>query len=167
MSAFSLRPAAPDDEALLLELYASTRAAEMAMVPWPDQQKAAFIHMQFQAQRAHYTQYHPNSRHEIILRDGTPVGRLWVDREADRIHILDLVILPRLRNAGTGTAVLQELLAEAAGTGQAVTIHVESFSPSVRLLRRLGFHDLGGTELHRLFEWKQEGESQHGAAVHR
>lgn len=38
------------DEQFLTELYASTRAAEMAIVPWESEQKRAFLKMQFEAQ---------------------------------------------------------------------------------------------------------------------
>ena len=38
-SAITLRPVVAEDEPLLLELYASTRAAEMAMVPWTREQQ--------------------------------------------------------------------------------------------------------------------------------
>ena len=46
----SLRPIAPDDEELLFRVYASTRAEELAAVAWTDEQKAAFLRMQFAAQ---------------------------------------------------------------------------------------------------------------------
>jgi len=47
----TLRDASVEDEGLLLEIYSSTRAKEMALVPWSDPQKEAFVKMQFQAQQ--------------------------------------------------------------------------------------------------------------------
>jgi len=50
----TLRPVTPEDETILLELYASTRADEMSLVPWSDEQKRAFVLAQFNAQQLHY-----------------------------------------------------------------------------------------------------------------
>ena len=41
-----LRPVEATDDAFLRDVYASTRATEMAMVPWSDEEKAAFLDMQ-------------------------------------------------------------------------------------------------------------------------
>ena len=42
----TLRPCTDDDLPFLLEVYASTRADEMAIVPWTDEEKQAFVRMQ-------------------------------------------------------------------------------------------------------------------------
>ena len=47
----SLRPVQPADAPFLLEVYASTRTSEMALVPWTDEQRHAFISSQFAAQQ--------------------------------------------------------------------------------------------------------------------
>jgi hypothetical protein len=77
---YTLRPVQEADEALLLELYSSTRADEMALVPWDAAQKQAFLQMQFSAQQMHYRNYFPHATHDVIVTDGQPVGRLYVDR---------------------------------------------------------------------------------------
>ncbi|MBA4174599.1 MAG: GNAT family N-acetyltransferase, partial [Hyphomicrobium sp.] len=51
----ALRPEAAADDAYLLALYATTRAAELEQVQgWTPEQKQAFVAMQFNAQRHHY-----------------------------------------------------------------------------------------------------------------
>jgi len=42
------------DESFLLTVCASTRSKEMAVVSWSDEQKRAFLEMQFQAQHNYY-----------------------------------------------------------------------------------------------------------------
>ena len=42
-----LREATPEDESFLLEVYASTRIEELQGTGWTDEQKLAFIKMQF------------------------------------------------------------------------------------------------------------------------
>jgi len=48
--ALALRPAGPEDIAFLFRVYASTRTEELAPVPWSDEQKRAFLAMQFDLQ---------------------------------------------------------------------------------------------------------------------
>lgn len=135
----TLRPVQPEDEALLLELYGSTRAEELSRVPWSTEQKDAFVRMQFLAQTQHYAAEYPRASHHIVCLSGASVGRLYLDRGPERFHILDVTILPRFRGNGVGTAVLEQIAAEAALGGKPVTIYVESFNPSVRLFGKLGF----------------------------
>ena len=135
----ALRPVGPEDDDLLLELYASTRAYEMALVPWTDEQRAAFINMQFTAQKTHYAQYYPTASHDVIMSDGRGVGRLYVGRLDDEIRIVDITILPAERNAGIGSYLLKQLLDEADSTGKVTRIYVETFNPSLKLFERLGF----------------------------
>lgn len=154
MKSYTLRPAAPADDPFLLAVYASTRAAELAMVPWTDAQKETFLQMQTAAQRQHYQASYPTGQHLLILCGEEAVGRLWLDRQPDRIHLLDITLLPRHRNSGIGGALLKDLQAEAAGSGQAITVYVESFSPSVPFFVRLGFVHAGQTGAHLLLRWE-------------
>ena len=135
----TLRPATPDDEAFLLEVYSSTRADEMARVPWTDAQREAFLKMQFEAQQLHYRTHNPTATHDIILQDNRPIGRLYVARREQEIRIMDITLLPAHRNQGIGTPLIKELMAEAEAAGKPLTIWVESFNPSLRLFERLGF----------------------------
>jgi GNAT superfamily N-acetyltransferase len=127
------------DEEFLLEVYASTRAEEMARVPWSLEQKNAFVRMQFVAQKQHYAAEYPQATHDVIYFDDEPVGRLYLDRGQEKFHVLDITILPRFRGSGVGSVVLKQILAEAAQSGKPVTIYIESFNPSLRLFGQLGF----------------------------
>ncbi|OIN95142.1 MAG: hypothetical protein AUJ21_03710 [Anaerolineae bacterium CG1_02_58_13] len=99
IAAYTLRPVQEKDEALLLAIYSSARADEMALLPWDAALKQAFLQMQFSAQQKHYRSYFPQAAHNMILAEGRPVGRLYVDRRETAIHILDVTLLPRLRRA--------------------------------------------------------------------
>ncbi|HLJ50890.1 MAG TPA: GNAT family N-acetyltransferase [Bryobacteraceae bacterium] len=135
----SLQSVCETDDPFLFELYASTREAELSQVPWTDTQKQAFLQMQFDAQKRGYKSTHPGAEHQLICADGVPVGRLYLDRLADRLHILDITVAPRFRHSGFGSCVLRGILDEANTKNKMVTIYVESFNPSVRLFQRLGF----------------------------
>ena len=57
----TLRPAGPDDYDFLVEVYGSTRAEELALVPWTNEQRDAFIRSQFNAQQEHYRKTYPGA----------------------------------------------------------------------------------------------------------
>ena len=152
----TLRPVEAGDEPLLLRVYASTRAQELALVSWSDEQKAAFVRMQFEAQQRHYAAQFPGAAHDIICHNEMPVGRLYVARLPEALHIADITVLPEHRNAGIGSFLLGQLLREAAQAGKSVRIYVESFNPSLRLFERLGFRKAEENGLHFLMEWHEE-----------
>lgn len=158
----TLRPVTPADDGTVFEAYASTRAAEMSMVPWTDEQRSAFLRMQLTAQLTHYQAYHPQAEHQVILADGRPAGRLYLDRQPDALHILDLTILPRFRNLGIGTRILHDLQAEAAPQDKSVRVHVETHGPERRLYERLGFTVTADKGLHLLLEWRPDPSTERG-----
>ena len=139
MDGLALRPAEPEDEEFLYRVYAGTRTEELALVPWDQAQKEAFLRSQFDAQSRWYREHYARATYELILIDGKPAGRLYVHRGETEIRIVDIALLAEHRGTGVGTSLLHDLLAEAAASGRRVTIHVERFNPALRLYERLGF----------------------------
>src|SRR5882762_6493081 len=87
----TLREVSSLDEEFLLDLYRSVREAEMAMVPWTDEQRSAFVRHQFAAQRNHYRAEFPGAQHCILLKDDAPVGMLYIDFTHADVKIVDLI----------------------------------------------------------------------------
>lgn len=141
------------DLPFLARLYASTRTEELAAAPWSDQQKAAFLDMQFRAQHVHYQRYYPQADWLVAMRAGEDVGRLYLERGPNQHCIIDIAFLPAHRGNGLGTALLRDLLDEAAAAGRAITIHVEKFNPAMRLYRRLGFITEQDKGVYDLMRW--------------
>jgi GNAT superfamily N-acetyltransferase len=140
---FAVRREVQADTAFLKRLYASTRESEIAQVTdWSDEQRDAFLAQQFQAQRRHYYAEFADSAFLVIERDGAPVGRLYLERRGDTLHILDIALLPEARGHGTGTALLEAVIAQAAEMHCGVGIFVERFNPASRLYQRLGFVEI-------------------------
>ena len=153
IAAYTLRPVQEEDEELLLELYSSTRADEMALVSWDAVQKQTFLQMQFSAQQRHYRAYFPHATHDLILAEGQPVGRLYVDRREAEIRILDITLLPQARGRGIGMRIIQDLMKEADFQNQSCSIYVESFNQSLGLFQRLGFVKTEESGASWLMEW--------------
>jgi len=155
----TLRPVGPTDYEFLLEVYSSTRADELALVPWTSEQQQLFVRSQFAAQQAHYAEKYPGASHDIIMSSGRPVGRLYVARLDHEIRIVDITILPTERNCGIGTYLIKQILDEAKGAGKLTRIYVEEFNPSLRLFERLGFSVSAQHGMHLLLEWSPSNSS--------
>ena len=133
------------------------RHRRVRAVQWTDEEKAAFLWQQFTLQQHQYYQEHyDGATFDVILRDATPVGRLYVARWPNEIRIIDIALLPAHRKSGIGTALLNELLAEGTATGKRVTIHVERFNPAMRLYQRLGFSEVFDRGVYAMMEWSAE-----------
>jgi GNAT superfamily N-acetyltransferase len=152
----AFRPIGEADLPFLSLLYASTRAEELAVTGWSDAQKTAFLQAQFDAQHAHYQKYYQGSDFFVIMRARAPIGRLYLARWSGEHRIVDIALLPEHRGAGLGTALLSDLLDEAARVDKAVTIHVEKFNPALNLYRRLGFVAAGEEGVYDLMRWSSE-----------
>jgi ribosomal protein S18 acetylase RimI-like enzyme len=151
--ALLLRPITPEDEAFLRDVYASTREAELAMVPWDAAMKAAFIQHQFTAQLAHYREKYPTGEHSVILFGDRRVGRLYFNRGEEFHHILDVTILPAFRCHGIGGLLLENLVSEADEKGKTLSVYVETFSPrSQRFFENFGFVAVSESGIHRRLE---------------
>lgn len=135
----ALREEAEADLPFLVELYASTRAEELAPVPWPEEQKRAFLEHQFALQREQYRQHYDGAEWLVIERDEAPIGRLYLRRGGDEVRLMDIALVPTVRGAGLGTQLTQRLLDWTDALGLPVTLHVEPFNPAYRLYRRFGF----------------------------
>ena len=145
----SLRPATPDDEPFLLDVYASSREEELALLDWDDNQKRAFVRMQFLVRERSY----PSGDDQIILMNERPIGRMLVNRSDSAILLTDIALLTKYRNAGIGTALIQDLMKEAAESRKPLHLHVLETSAAVRFYERLGFSRLGTDAAYLEMKW--------------
>jgi RimJ/RimL family protein N-acetyltransferase len=148
----SLPPITRSDETFLFALYASTRADEMSLVDWNEEQKSAFLQSQFQAQQKHYTSKYPHGKFQTISLDNLDnqkIGRLYVCELTDEIRIIDLTILPEFRGQGFGTQIIADILQSAK---KPVQIYLESFNQSINLFKRLGFEIVSDEGIHQLWQ---------------
>jgi GNAT superfamily N-acetyltransferase len=148
----SLRPIGADDMGFLCRVYISTREEELAITDWSAVQKEAFLMMQFKAQHAYYQEHYPGAAFQVILREGQPIGRLYLDRWSTELRIVDIALLPKYRGQGIGTTILEAILSEGQRLGLPVSIHVERFNPAMRLYTRLGFRQIEDKGVHYLME---------------
>ena len=122
---------------------------------WDEGAKQAFIAHQFSAQDEHYRSHYPGATLDVIEVDGERAGRLYVYRGEEDIRIMDIAVAPGFRGRGIGTALIEELIAEAGSTGRSLSIHVEMQNPARALYERLGFAAMGEQGVYVLMKWTQ------------
>src|ERR1041385_4306409 len=154
-----LRAVAPEDEEFLVRVYAGTREDELARVPWSEEQKDAFVRQQCDAQRREYEAHYPDAEYDVILLDGEHAGRVWVGRDEEEIHLLDIALLREAQNRGVGAAILGALIEESRRTGKRLRHMVFVMNTdALRFYERLGFvaFEEVGPYLH--MEWRGGAE---------
>jgi ribosomal protein S18 acetylase RimI-like enzyme len=155
LASIGFRPIRPDDEEFLFKVYARSRRDELAVLPWREDDKEAFLRMQFSAQHQYYQSHYPEAEFSIILLEDQPIGRLYVARWEKEIRIIDIALLPEQRNAGIGTRIMKDILSEAAKAKKRVRIHVEQNNPALRLYERLGFTRIEDRGIYYFMEWRR------------
>jgi ribosomal protein S18 acetylase RimI-like enzyme len=149
-----LRPVVDGDRAFLVALYAETRAAELALLPWPDEQKAAFVEQQFAAQDHHFRTPYAGASFDVIEVAGEPAGRLYVHRGERDVHVIEIGLVAARRGQGIGERLLMALRDEAQATGRRLTIHVDAQNAARRLYERIGLRVVSDAQPpYLLMEW--------------
>lgn len=152
---FSLRAANDGDLPWLRDLYASTRAEEMAPVPWPEIAKRSFLDQQFGLQHQHYLAHFGDTDFLAIDHaERGPVGRYYLQRTAPEHLLVDISLFPALRGSGVGSALIRQSQQDAAALGRGMRLHVQQSNPGARrLYERLGFVIEGAEASHRPMRW--------------
>lgn len=80
----------------------------------------------------------------VIEIDGQLAGALWLESTPERLHIVELQLLPAMQRKGIGSAVVQRVIKQGANQGVPVTLSVVHANPGAkRLYERLGFEVCG------------------------
>ena len=128
-----------EDLEFIYQVYASTRTDEMGLVNWNEREKEAFLRMQFGLQHKQYMGNYANASFDVIFYGRMPIGRLYVDRQADDIRIIDIALLPEFCGKGLGSAIINTLTAEADQKKLSLSLHVEHNNRVLNLYERLRF----------------------------
>ena len=151
---YGLRPLVAGDLPWLRELYASTRAEELAPVHWPDSAKRLFLDSQFALQHQHYLAHFSDAHFLAIERGGAAVGRYYLQRNPSHDLIVDISLFPAERGRGAATALIAHSHHEAGLRGSGMELHVHiGNSAALRLYQRLGFVVTEHRRTHLLMRW--------------
>lgn len=151
---FALRPAGPGDLPFLRRLYGQTRAAELALAPWPEAAKAQFLDSQFALQHRHYLTHFADADFLLLERAGEAAGRLYLQCRAPDFLIVDISLLDDRQGQGVGSALIAAVLQRAGAEGCGVQLHVDLRNErALHLYERLGFVSMAVEGAHRLMRW--------------
>ena len=149
----TLRPATPEDEPFLRELYRVTRAGEFAALPLAPAQLRALCDTQFDAQLAGYRAAYRQVQQFVVASPDEPAGRLIKARDATGLWLLDIALMPAFRHRGWGGQLVRGLQDEARACASPLRLHVEKSSPWIAWYQRLGFVVEEESGLHYEFKW--------------
>lgn len=156
-----LRKMTEDDKPFLVNLYSTTRAAELALTGWSSEQKFLFLNSQFQLQHNYYQQQFPKAKFQIIEQGDRSVGRIYYGWENNNLHLIDIALLPEYQRKGIGKALMQDLMEKVTARKGKLLLYVELTNPVRNWYLRLGFiaKDWGGASnnpLYQQLQWSAE-----------
>ncbi len=152
-----LRPAAggASEEAFLYLLFASNRAAEMALMPISAADKEFLLQVQFRSMNDTYRKNYPAARYDIVELDRWPVGRIVTKVQTDCVYYVDFALLPQAQGIGIGTAVLAAALEEPRLLGLPARLRSFSYNWAARrLYDKLGFTVIAEEPPQVVLEWR-------------
>jgi ribosomal protein S18 acetylase RimI-like enzyme len=148
---WTCRPASEPDAGFLASLFASTRP-ELAMLP-PGLAERILADQQ-RLQDAGYRDAWPDARFMLIESNGQPAGRLVLAEQQDALRVVDLAVLPALRERGCASTVLRRLQMDAAAGGRDLVLCVAHDNANARrLYLRLGFIEQDRDDVRATLRW--------------
>ena len=137
---YSLRPATAHDYDFLRWLHRATLREYVDQTwGWDEDRQATLFRERFDP-----------SRDQIVLVDGQDAGVLRVERREGGLFLASLLIAPAYQGHGVGTAILEDLKAEAARAGVPLGLQVLKVNPARRLYERHGLRVTAETATHYL-----------------
>jgi len=92
----------------------------------------------------------------IVEENGDPVGAIGMRVESDRLHLVELQILPEYQGCGFGSALLRDQIEHAQRTRRPIALRVLLQNRARSLYARHGFAITGETETHYQMEWRPD-----------
>jgi GNAT superfamily N-acetyltransferase len=155
---YRIRPATGEDVGFLADVViAATRAQGRLADDFDEPQwRTAFCKWTLE----HIRREGADSTTSVIEVDNERAGRLRTTRAADYIELSGIQLLPDVQRRGIGTAIIEDLKAQAAGAGVPLELAVEKDNPDARkLYERLGFLQVAETDDEFRLRWNQRPDA--------
>jgi ribosomal protein S18 acetylase RimI-like enzyme len=109
-SRITSRPVRASDVRYLRELFAQARDEFLAL---PPELRESLLDMQYRGQARQIAADYPAATREILVADGADCGVLILDRDARRVHVIDITIARERRRQGIASSALRQVIDEA------------------------------------------------------
>lgn len=143
LSKINLKPITEEDKAFLCQVYISSREDEMGIKDWQEKERTEFLESQFNMQHTYYMKSYQNPSFDIVLMGNTAIGRLYVERTAEEIRVIDISLLKEYRGLGVGTQLFNSLIKESENKNMNLTLHVEYYNFAKQWYEKIGFKQCG------------------------
>jgi ribosomal protein S18 acetylase RimI-like enzyme len=145
-----VREAVAADAPFLAALYRGTRA-DLAQLPGDGD---ALIAMQQRIHAEGQRRACPHARRLVLCEGGRAVASMLLDRDAQRLRVVELATLPEARRRGAATQLLRWAQREAAGAALPLLLQVRNDQPGAcRLYLALGFVPRDADALFQHMAW--------------
>ena len=153
-SSVRLRRASLRDQPFVLHVCTMVRLQTFTGPALPAEEVQALVGMQVKAAERKQSLAYPMAASYVVVDGQRPVGRLMLDAAPDRIHLVDLTLLPDAQGMRIGTTVMLGLCQLATERALPVTAQVRRDDRLETFLRHLDFEVVEvDDELARL-EWR-------------
>lgn len=151
-----LRPENKMDTVFLQALYRTTRTKELSVLPWSEEQKLAFLNMQFDMQRQDYRLRYPDAEF-LMIQNVNPIGRIYLHTVAQEVLVIDIALLPEYRSLGIGSQLIKNIQKYVATQGKSIRLHVATHNFRAQLFYyRLGFRFHAEQEFYLQLVWQSQ-----------
>jgi ribosomal protein S18 acetylase RimI-like enzyme len=163
-SALTIAPPAPTaTDCMLMEI--TTRPATVADTEFArgthhqayrDLTERRFGQWIEQDQDAFFTAAWTAGAYSVFLCDGTVCGYVCIETDNTEVHVREIVIVPSFQGRGIGSLLLQQAIDLARQRQVPVRLRTAHVNRAAILYRRLGFREMGRTQSHIQFEWRDQ-----------
>lgn len=149
-----------EEEEFFYLLYRKSREQELALWNWTEQEKEAFLHMQYTFQCQSYQRQFPNLEARMIYFESGPIGKLLTVRNQNEWRLVDITLLPDYQGIGIGSHFLLELQNEARTRKVPLCLSVQTNNvKAYEWYQRLGFQKVSENEVYISMQWSPRVES--------
>lgn len=139
-----LRPESAADAPFLLRLHGEDVLDMLRPSGLPEAALQNLVEMQHRAKSGAYAANFPRARADIVEIGGEAAGRLMVDEEPGRLHVVDIALLRACQGRGFGAALIGAVVQEADARNLAVRAEVlATNTASLAMFARHGFRREG------------------------
>ncbi|MCG9965803.1 MAG: GNAT family N-acetyltransferase [Shewanella sp.] len=153
LTGLSVQPANANDNLFLAELFYSTKTFfyELGL---PAGIAQSMLEQQYRLQQVAYQEQYPNAITYILFYQRQAVGKVMIDINEHRIHLVDFIMVSTMRGRGLGSAVLEAVKLEATQRQLPVHLCVERENTQAKkLYLRHGFKLESCSDTHESMQW--------------
>lgn len=133
---YSFRPATPEDQALLFELYRAVMGGYIEQIWGWDSQW----------QKDDFSEHFDPDQITVVLRESQPIGYVQVEKHSYVLYIRMLLLAPEHQKKGLGANLLKWIISSASKQHLGVKLQVFKINaPARRFYERHGFKVVGET----------------------